>query len=173
MRMNKIPEATTGPRVESQRDALPDSPGVIVFPPLLYLGTLLLGLLLNYFRPAPLASIVWPRVAGAVLLLASGLTARWAQKTMQRAGTNVLPSQPALAIVTEGPFRFTRNPIYVANTFAYLGLALVLNTWWPILLLLPMLLALDWGIIRREERYLEARFGETYLAYKRRVRRWL
>jgi len=166
-------DATTETRVEPRPDALPDSPGVMVFPPVLYLGTLLLGLLLNYFWPAHLFSLMWVRAAGAALVVASGMTARWAQKTMQRAGTNVMPSQPALAVVTAGPFRFTRNPIYVANTFAYVGLTLVLNTWWPILLLCPMLIALDWGIIRREERYLEAKFGDAYLAYKRRVRRWL
>jgi protein-S-isoprenylcysteine O-methyltransferase Ste14 len=92
---------------------------------------------------------------------------------MVRAGTNVLPTRPALAIVTDGPFRFTRNPLYLANAVAYLGLTLVFNTVWTLLLYVPMLLVIHWGIIRREERYLEAKFGETYLAYKARVRRWL
>jgi protein-S-isoprenylcysteine O-methyltransferase Ste14 len=97
----------------------------------------------------------------------------WANFTMRRAGTNVIPSQPALAIVSNGPFRFTRNPIYLANAAIYLALALIFNTLWPFLLFVPMLLVLQWGIIRREERYLEAKFGEPYLAYKARVRRWL
>ena len=152
---------------------LPDSPGVIVFPPLLYVGTLLLGLLLNYFWPVHLFQIMWVRLGGAGLVVASGALAIWAQKTMKRAGTNVLPSQPSLSIVTSGPFSFTRNPIYVANATAYLGLTLVLNTAWPIFLFVPMLVVLDWGIIRREERYLEAKFGDAYLAYKRRARRWI
>jgi protein-S-isoprenylcysteine O-methyltransferase Ste14 len=92
---------------------------------------------------------------------------------MRRAGTNILPNKPTLTIVTEGPFRFTRNPLYVTNALFYTGLTLVFNTPWPLLLLAPMLLVVHWGIIRREEEYLEAKFGDAYLAYKARVRRWL
>ena len=153
--------------------AKPDSPGVIVFPPVLYVGTLLLGLLLHHFWPTHLFSTLWVRIAGVVFAVASALIARWAVKTMLRAGTNILPSQPSLAIVADGPFRHTRNPIYLANVLIYLGLAVALNSLWPVLLLFPMLLVLDRGIIRREERYLEAKFGPTYLAYKARVRRWI
>lgn len=171
--MNKTSDAPVPTPVETTADIRRDSPGVMVFPPVLYVGTLLLGLLLNYFWPAHLFPMRWVRVAGAVLVVASGMIAHWAQKTMRRAGTNVLPSQPSLAIVTAGPFRFTRNPIYVANAFVYLGLTLILNTLWPIVLFGPMLFALNWGIIRREERYLEAKFGAAYLDYKARVRRWI
>ena len=92
---------------------------------------------------------------------------------MHRAGTNVLPSRPALAIVTHGPFRFSRNPIYVANVFVYIGLSFLFNAVWPLLLLLPMLWVIYWGIIQREERYLENKFGEIYLTYKDKVPRWL
>ena len=92
---------------------------------------------------------------------------------MTRAGTNVLPSKPALTIVTEGPFRFTRNPLYVANVFTYLGLTLISNSVWPLFFFAPMLGVLHWGIVRREERYLENKFGEPYRAYKSRVRRYL
>jgi len=88
-------------------------------------------------------------------------------------GTNVRPDQPSLAIVTDGPFRFSRNPMYLATTGLYLGLTLLVNTAWPLILLSPMLLVLHWGVIRREERYLEAKFGEPYRAYKSRVRRWV
>jgi protein-S-isoprenylcysteine O-methyltransferase Ste14 len=92
---------------------------------------------------------------------------------MLRAGTNVIPSKPSLVIVTNGPFRFTRNPLYLAATTAYLGLTLLFNTVWPLLLFAPLLLTVYWGIIRREERYLEAKFGDVYLAYKAKVRRWI
>jgi protein-S-isoprenylcysteine O-methyltransferase Ste14 len=91
---------------------------------------------------------------------------------MRRAGTNVLPSQPTLSIVTDGPFRFTRNPLYVAGSLLYLGLTLIFNSVWPLVLFVPMLVVLDRGVIRREERYLEGKFGDVYLAYKARVRRW-
>ena len=92
---------------------------------------------------------------------------------MKRAGTNVRPDQPSLAIVTDGPFRFSRNPMYLATTGLYLGTTLLVNTPWPLVLLPPMLLILHWGVVRREERYLEAKFGEPYRAYKSRVRRWV
>jgi len=136
-------------------------------------GTLLAALALHFFWPLHLFPNLWVRLGSVVVVVSSGVLAMAANKTMKRAGTNVLPNRPALTIVSSGPFRFTRNPIYVANAVVYLGLALILNTLWPIFLFVPMLIVLDWGIIRREERYLEAKFGETYLDYKRRVRRWL
>ncbi len=92
---------------------------------------------------------------------------------MRRAGTNVRPDQPTLALVFDGPFRFTRNPLYLAATGLYLGIALLVDALWPLLLLVPVLAVLRWGVVAREERYLEAKFGEPYRAYKARVRRWL
>jgi len=154
-------------------DAGEDSPGVIIFPPLLFAGTLLLGLLLQFFWPLHLSSGIGMQIAGAILAVASGMIAAWGARTMRRAGTNVLPARPTLSIVTEGPFRFSRNPLYLGNVIFYLALALIFNTAWPLFLFVPMLCVVQRGIIRREERYLEAKFGETYLDYKRRVRRWL
>jgi protein-S-isoprenylcysteine O-methyltransferase Ste14 len=92
---------------------------------------------------------------------------------MVRSGTNVIPNQPTLAIVTDGPFRYTRNPLYIGATLAYTGLALIFNSFWPLLLLPALLMVIHWGVVRREERYLEAKFGTLYLAYKDRVPRWL
>jgi len=151
----------------------PDSPGVIMLPPVLYIGTSLFGVGLHFFKPVQLSSYVWVRIAGGALALSSGLMAQWAARTMKRAGTNILPTRPTLSIVTEGPFRFTRNPLYVTNALFYVGLTLVFNLVWPLVLLIPMLVTIDWGIVRREERYLEAKFGEAYLVYKARVRRWI
>jgi protein-S-isoprenylcysteine O-methyltransferase Ste14 len=150
----------------------PDSPGVIVFPPVLFLGALGLGLLVHLAWPWHLATGALIRVAGGVLAVVSVALSRWASGTMRRAGTNVLPSQPTLSIVTDGPFRFTRNPLYVAGSLLYLGLTLIFNSVWPLVLFVPMLVVLDRGVIRREERYLEGKFGDVYLAYKARVRRW-
>ena len=150
-----------------------DTPGVIVFPPALVLGTLLLSIVLNLIWPLHFPRLMWMKVAGGLLFILGGFLLAWGRRTMVRAGTNVPPHKPTLAIVTEGPFRFTRNPLYVGGTAAYIGLALGFNLAWALILLVPMLFLLSWGIIRREERYLEKKFGETYLAYKARVRRWL
>ena len=150
-----------------------DSPGVIVFPPALLLGTLLLSIVLNLVCPLHFPRMAWMKVAGGLLFLLGGFLLGWGRRTMVRAGTNVPPHKPTLAIVTDGPFRFTRNPLYVGGTAAYLGLGLGFNLVWALILAAPMLFLLSWGIIGREERYLEKKFGETYLAYKARVRRWL
>jgi protein-S-isoprenylcysteine O-methyltransferase Ste14 len=75
--------------------------------------------------------------------------------------------------VTDGPFRYTRNPIYVALTLFYLGIGVVLNALWVLLLIVPLIVVMQLGVITREERYLERKFGDEYLRYKARVRRWL
>jgi protein-S-isoprenylcysteine O-methyltransferase Ste14 len=113
------------------------------------------------------------RVAGLVILVMSIILARSAETAMKRAGTNIRPDRPTLAIVTDGPFRFSRNPLYLAAAGLYLAVALLVNTLWPLLLLVPVLLVLHWGVIRREERYLEAKFGDSYREYRARVRRWV
>jgi protein-S-isoprenylcysteine O-methyltransferase Ste14 len=162
---------------ESRRGALWDAPSVLKFPPALFLGTLALGLLLRSLWIWPLAPgsipATWMRIAGAAVVIAGASVTVWGRQTMVRAGTNLAPVKPTLAIVTAGPFRFTRNPLYTGNTVIYLGLTLIFNSTWLLALFVPMIFVLRWGIIEREERYLEARFGEVYLAYQARVRRWL
>ena len=148
-----------------------DAPGVVVFPPALFAVTLVLGLVLHWLRPVSLLPPLAARLAGLVVLVLSWWLVHSAEAAMKRAGTNVRPDQPSLAIVTDGPFRFSRNPMYLATTGLYLGITLLVNTPWPLVLLPPMLLVLHWGVVRREERYLEAKFGEPYRAYKSRVRR--
>ncbi len=173
MTIDETNTVTEGKSTEAGTITGKDSPGVIVFPPLLYVGTLLLGLLLNYFWPMPVTPGKAMRIVGGIIGLAGGLFAQWGAKTMRRAGTNIFPGKPTLAIVTEGPFGFTRNPLYLGNAIFYAGLALIFNSAWPLFLFAPMLCVIHWGIIRREERYLETKFGETYLTYKAHVRRWI
>jgi hypothetical protein len=75
--------------------------------------------------------------------------------------------------VTTGPFRWSRNPLYLANLIIYVGTTLVVDALWPFVLLVPLIALLEWGVIRREERYLSRKFGAPYDAYRARVRRWL
>ena len=150
-----------------------DSPGVVVLPPVLFGGALALGLVLHWMQPVRPLSPLPARLLGFLLLIASSALALSGERAMKRAGTNIRPDQPTTAIVSEGPFRFTRNPLYVSLTGLYLGITLVVNALWPLLLLIPTLVVLQWGVVAREERYLEAKFGESYRTYKSRVRRWI
>jgi len=150
-----------------------DSPHVLVLPPLLYGVALAAGLLLQWTAPRPIVASNARSWAGGVLLACGVWLAIWGRRVMDRAGTNVNPALPATALVVTGPFRFSRNPLYVALTLVYVGLALLTNALWLLLLIVPVLLVLHLGVVRREERYLEAKFGDAYRAYRSRVRRYL
>jgi protein-S-isoprenylcysteine O-methyltransferase Ste14 len=150
-----------------------DNPGVIARPPLIYVAALALGLLLHTAFPVRFLPTTIARVLGAVLIAGAVAIAVSAFRTMARAGTSFRTERPTTAIVTGGPFRYTRNPIYVALTLLYLGIASVANALWVLLLVIPVLLLMQRGVVTREERYLERKFGEEYLSYKARVRRWL
>ena len=92
---------------------------------------------------------------------------------MRQADTPSNPSKPVERIAKEGPFRYTRNPAYLAITLIYAGIASLANALWAVLLLPVALVVIRRGVIEREERYLEGKFGEEYLSYKARVRRWI
>ena len=151
-----------------------DTPGVLVFPPGLVAGTLGIGLLLQWLRPWNLPISESARILlSAALLTAAAALGLWGQRTMHGAGTNIDPGKPATTIVTSGPFRFTRNPLYLFLLGLYLGITVAVATVWPLLFLVPVVLVLHFGVVRREERYLEAKFGKPYRAHTARVRRWL
>jgi protein-S-isoprenylcysteine O-methyltransferase Ste14 len=149
---------------------------VFIPPPVLFAVPLLAGLWLNARDPWSIAATRSPLlVALGIAILAAGLALDiTALRTFGRHGTTVLPAlRPTTAIVAAGPYRFTRNPMYVGLTVVYIGIALLANSMWPLLLLPAGLLAVDRYVIRREERYLATKFGEEYDAYRRQVRRWL
>lgn len=150
-----------------------DAPDILILPPILVGGTLLVGVLLDLLRPIRVLPLAPARALGIITFVLAGVLAHFAQTAMKRAGTNIFPTQPALALVTDGPFRFTRNPLYLAAVGVYLGVALWVDGLAPFVLLLPMLGLLHWGIVLPEERYLKTKFGEAYLAYRSSVRRWL
>jgi protein-S-isoprenylcysteine O-methyltransferase Ste14 len=150
-----------------------DVPDIIVLPPVLVGGMLLIGVLIHYaLWTVTLLPTVVARVLGVVIFILAGILAHLAQLAMKRVGTHVLPTQPTLALATDGPYRFSRNPLYVAAIGVYLGVTLWVNGLAPLLLMFPMMWLLHWGIVLREERYLKAKFGNTYEAYQTAVRRW-
>jgi protein-S-isoprenylcysteine O-methyltransferase Ste14 len=150
-----------------------DNPGVVARPPLLYGAAFVVVLVFRWFWPMPIfgqAVALWP---GLVLVALGVGTAIWGRRTMQATGTNINPALPTTAIVTSGPFRFSRNPLYLALTLLYLGLTLAFNTWWGIVVLVPLLIIMHRGVVLREERYLEQKFGDSYRQYRSKVRRYL
>lgn len=153
-----------------------ETAGVAVRPPVLFLSALLLGCLLEFVWPlgAGLLNSSLVRVAaGAVLVCAGAALLVAAMGKFKAAGTNVPTVLPSTALVTTGVYARTRNPIYLGLSAIYAGLAVGLNTWWAILLLAPILVILQVGVVKREERYLERKFGDDYRAYCTRVRRWI
>ena len=142
-------------------------------PPLVYLGSILLGLLLHLAWPLPLVRQPVSALIGAVvILIAVGLFIT-AVRTFRAAGTAVPGNRPTTAIVRTGPYRFSRNPIYLAFSAVQVGIALCVGSLWLLITLGPALELMSFWVIPREERYLEARFSSEYLSYKSSVRRWL
>ena len=150
-----------------------DSAGVEFPPPLIYLGFLLAGFGLDYYLPMPLLPGLVQYPIGIALITAGFLPAMLAMRGFRRAGTATRPNKPATAIVSDGPFRYTRNPMYLGLTTTYVGIAIAGDSLLVLLLLIPVLVIMRRAVIDREEKYLEAKFGEEYLRYKASVRRWL
>jgi protein-S-isoprenylcysteine O-methyltransferase Ste14 len=146
----------------------------MIHPPVaLAIGTIA-GFGLNWLFPLPFVPSSLPRAwIGLVLFLAGIFLAAWSVRTFRKAHTNILTSQPASAIVTTGPYGFSRNPIYVGMFLGLSGFAIAFNTLWFLAVLVAMVFVIRFGVIAREEIYLESKFGARYLDYKARVRRWL
>ncbi len=151
----------------------PDNAGVVAPPPLIYLVPLILGLLFDRRFPVPFLPRRIVRVLGWPLLGGGALLMVWFLRTMQRADTPVDPREPTSILVTEGPFSYTRNPAYLGMAMIYAGISCLANALWAILLLPVTVFMIQRGVIEREERYLEDKFGQEYLRYKARVRRWV
>ena len=150
-------------------------PGVRFPPPFVYAAGILIGWLLHRWWPLPMtAPDSLPRELAAFVFIAIWLALMLsAFAVFRRVRTAIIPNKPARAVVTGGPYRFTRNPMYASLVALYLGLTLVLNSWWPFFLLPLVVVVIQQAVIAREERYLSGAFPDEYAAYRRRVRRWL
>jgi protein-S-isoprenylcysteine O-methyltransferase Ste14 len=150
-----------------------DKAGGTAPPPLIYLTILVFGLLLSRRFPIRVLPRKMERGLGMALLGGGVLLLGWFEMAMRQAETPASPYKPVERIATQGPFRYSRNPGYLAMAMIYAGIASLANALWAILLLPVALLGLRRGVIEREERYLERKFGEEYLSYKAQVRRWI
>ena len=154
-------------------NAPPDTVQVIVLPPLIYGAAFVMGLLPHLVFPVHILPTTLARGIGVVCVLGSFPLAIATLRALSRAHTPVDPMKPTTALVTEGPFRYSRNPIYVALTLLYVGVALLINALWILLLVVPVLVVIRYGVIAREEAYLTRKFGDAYRQYTAQVRRWL
>lgn len=154
----------------------PSSPGVHFPPPLLFVAGIGLGLAIQRFW-----TLTWPallsedlrRVFGSLFAAMGSSILIWGLVTFRRAKTAIYPNQPAVKIVQHGPYRFSRNPMYVGLSSLTAGISLLVDNLWILVTLPPVLLVLTVLVVRREEAYLRASFGEAYQRYCQQVRRWL
>jgi protein-S-isoprenylcysteine O-methyltransferase Ste14 len=142
-------------------------------PPLIYLVAIAGGLALDWVWPRPMPAGAPVRLLGVVLVVASVLLFGHSVQRFRAAGTPVPARKPTTAIVRTGPYRFSRNPIYLAFSMLQLGIAIWVGSWWLVATLAVALAIIHYVVVPKEERYLEARFGAEYRDYKADVRRWL
>ena len=145
-----------------------DRPGIVAPPPLIFFITFMIGYLCRNFLPRAGSPLIGTAIAVIGVIIGALAFAEFL-----RAKTHIDPRKPATALVTGGPYRFSRNPIYVATTLLYIGAALSFRIISALVLLPLALILLEFGVIRREERYLEQKFGDRYREYRSSVRRWI
>ena len=150
-----------------------DSPGIRVIPPLLYVGGFLIGYALEFVWPVVDGSWRWSDIGGIALICSSFFLIGPAIWRFRRASTPFDVRKPATALIKDGPYRYSRNPGYLALTLLYLGVVLLVESVWAGVVLIPVLVVMVHAVIRKEEAHLENVFGEEYRRYKAQVRRWV
>ncbi len=153
---------------------MPDTSNAIVRPPIAWVLAFAIGLGLDWLYPLKFLPVGFPRAwIGSIVFAAGFALLVFAIVTIRRAGTEVQTSRPTTAIVADGPYGWTRNPIYAGMILGLVGAAIGFDTLWILVALIAFYLVIRYGVIAREEAYLERKFGEGYLGYKSRVRRWV
>lgn len=150
-----------------------DNAGVLAPPPVIYAGTAVAAVILHWIVPQPLPGEDLRLAVGPILAVLSVVLAVASIRRFRKAGTNVRPWEPTTTIVDTGPYRFTRNPMYLGLTGLYVGIGLIVGSLWFAVLFPPLIIVMQRGVILREEVYLARKFGEPYRSYKAKVRRWI
>ena len=151
-----------------------DAANAIIRPPIAWGLAIVAGLGAGWPYPLPFVPPSIPHVlVGSVVFALGFALAIWAIVTIRRAGTQIETYKPTTTIVANGPYRFTRNPVYLGMFLGQAGLAIGFNNLWMLAMLAPFYLVIRYGVVAREEAYLDRKFGPVYLSYKSRVRRWL
>lgn len=147
--------------------------GVFVPPPLVYVAIFIAAMLLNRGKPFAFVATPSTRAIGIALIVLAAALAVWSIGLFWRAGTSIVPIKASTAFVATGPYRFSRNPMYVSLLIAYTGAGFLSASFWPFLLLPVVIAVVGFVVIRPEERYMSERFGDAYAIYRSRVRRWI
>jgi protein-S-isoprenylcysteine O-methyltransferase Ste14 len=162
-----------------QQLANTDTAGVVARPPLLFLAALLLGFVSDHLLPLPspipgvgLVHWVFAAIAGSLVVIGIAVFAAGI-RNFSDAATPVQGTKPTRVLVTTGIYRWSRNPIYLGMFLVYAGIGMAVRSPWILVLVLPLAIIMRYGVVAREEAYLERRFGDTYRDYKDRARRWL
>jgi protein-S-isoprenylcysteine O-methyltransferase Ste14 len=151
-----------------------DTAQVIIRPPLAWGLAIIAGLAPNWLVPLPFLPADLPAGwLGAIVFVFALALFAWAIVTITRADSNVPTNLPTTTLVESGPYRFTRNPIYLGMFLGLIGLAVAFDSLWLLTMLVPFALVIRYGVVAREEAYLERKFGDLYRGYRSRVRRWL
>jgi protein-S-isoprenylcysteine O-methyltransferase Ste14 len=152
-----------------------DRPNVRIFPPLIQILAIAFSFVVQWVIPVRILGISrrLTLFAGWVVILAAAWIITWTARSMFRAGIRPDPTRPGTVLVVDGPFRFTRNPMYLSWELVCVGVGLAANIWWPIIMAVPAAFVTRLVVINEEESYLERRFGAEYGDYKARVRRWV
>ena len=172
---NRVPEifGYTSPPMAAELSPEEDCPGVPIAPPLLFVFPIIVCRVLEWLVPTTLVNGATRWILGALIFLAGIVLNIGGFITQKRAGTDPIPFNPSTRIVAHGLYRFTRNPMYIGFALWTLAAAILVNSIWTLLAVPIGLVLVDQLVVRREERYLERKFGDEYLSYKRRVRRWI
>ncbi len=150
-----------------------DTAGVLAPPPLIYLICLLIGIGLDYLWPFPFLPQTIQYIVGFSVIALSAILIVSVFWEFSKAKTDISPYKPTTAIITTGPFGYSRNPAYISLTMLFIGIAIVADSLWILLMAVPAVLIIHQFVILREEAYLERKFSDEYRNYKAAVRRWL
>jgi protein-S-isoprenylcysteine O-methyltransferase Ste14 len=150
----------------------PDIPGVIAKPPTIYSVAVVVALVLHFMMPLPISSAPVRLWIGLSMIGLGGVLVFFALGEFRNCETSEDTNVPTTTIVTRGPYRFSRNPMYMSLTLMLVGVGIAANIWWILLMVVPVLVVMHISVVVREERYLEQKFGQVYRDYKASVRRW-
>ena len=150
-----------------------DYSGAIAFPPYIHLAFVGLGVILQFIWPVSLLPMLWQFGLPIILLILVYMLGKNAAPQFSKKGTTLGVSTPTTAIVTEGAYRYSRNPIYLGMALLHLAIGILIDSLWVMAFVIPAMIVMTYGVIVREEAYLTRKFGDAYLDYKSKVRRWI